>query len=406
MVEQQPLPPAGVIQFVPTVERILYGEGVVETHLAQELNRLGGERVLLVMPRSLQTSPQITQIREVLGSRLASIFTGPLEHVPLDEAVRATAAARRCQADSVVAFGGGSVIDTGKAVRTCLAAELTSTDALRAFFKQPVPPQGVWVPQLSIPTTLSGSEYTRSFSATDFTQEIKHSYTQSEVASRVIFYDPVAAGETPNALWLASGVMAIDHAVEVFCSLPEHLVGDVLKQNALQTLLQNLPITMSNPADLGARVRCQVAAWQSDHSPLRSQPLNPFPAALHSHALAYDLGALCKVPYGLSACVTLPACLRWSAAHQPHCEMRQAGLSRAVGISAQTTSDPQAVQELARALQDLIAGLGLPTRLRDIGIDHVDIQRLAQAFSARGAVPPQVGASTVTEMAALLEQAW
>ncbi len=133
-------------------------------------------------------------------------------------------------------------------------------------------PQKPFLPQLSIPTTLSGSEYTRSFSATDFTNGIKHSYTQSEVASRVIFYDPVATCDTPSALWLTSGIMAIDHAVEVFCSLPEHLVGDGLKQAALQILMEALPRTAETPSDLGARLRCQVAAWQSDHSPLRSQP--------------------------------------------------------------------------------------------------------------------------------------
>jgi maleylacetate reductase len=124
--------------------------------------------------------------------------------------------ARRCRADLVVAFGGGSVIDAARALRTCLALKITAPEALDSFMQRPQPLQRKLVPQVSIPTTLSGAEYTRSFSATDFASGIKRSYTHSAVASRVVIYDPVVTLPTPLPLWLASGVMALDHALEVF----------------------------------------------------------------------------------------------------------------------------------------------------------------------------------------------
>jgi alcohol dehydrogenase class IV len=287
-----------------------------------------------------------------------------------------------------------------------LATGITSPETLGAFMEHPEPPKETLIPQVSIPTTLSGSEYTRSFSTTDFTRGLKRSYAHSAVASRIILYDPVVTLETPMSLWLASGVMAIDHAVEVFCSSPEHLVGDTLKLASLQELLTYLPHTLEAPRDLEARLHCQVAAWQVDHSPLRAQPLAPVVVALHSHALTYELGALCRVPYGISACVTLSTCLRWCAMHFPQATLRQAVLARSLGLAPPKGFDNDAAQRLADGLEAFIKRLGLPTRLRDAGIVSQDLQRIARQFTAREAVPAGAGASTETEVLELLQSAW
>jgi len=396
----------GVVQFVPTVERILYGVGVVGTHLDAEVERLRGRRVLLLTPRSLERGPLAERVRAVLGPRLVESLTAHFEHVSLESVAEATAAAHRSRADLVVALGGGSVIDAGKAFRTCLAAGITTAQELDSFMEHPAPPAGTFIPQVSIPTTLSGAEYTRSFSATDFARGTKRSYTDSAVASRTILYDPTTTLETPPRLWLASGVMAIDHAVEVFCASPTHLVGDALKLTALRELLTYLPRTQQAPHDLDARLHCQVGAWLADHSPLRAQPLMPTATALPSHALAYELGALCRVSYGLSACVTLPACLRWSAARVPQAGARQAELARALGIALQHSPDVEAASRLAEELQALIARLGLATRLRDVSVSHEDIKRIARQFAGRGASLTGAGPASEADVVTLLESTW
>jgi maleylacetate reductase len=161
--------PSGAIQFVPTVERILYGAGTAEQQLGAELERLNCKRVLLLTPRSLESHEVAVRARKTLAKRLADTFTAAFEHVPLEAAVEAAAVARRCRADSVVALGGGSVIDTAKALRTCLAESTNTPEMLGAFMERAQPLSAKLIPQLTIPTTLSGAEYTRSFSCTDFT---------------------------------------------------------------------------------------------------------------------------------------------------------------------------------------------------------------------------------------------
>src|SRR5713101_9377641 len=299
----------GMIQFVPTIERILYGARTVDEHLESEAERLNGQRVLLLAPRSLKSQSPFQLVSAILGTRLAASFTAAFEHVPLEVVVEAVDAARGCNADLVVALGGGSVIDAAKATRICLGAGLDTPALLGSFMERHEPWTTTLIDQISIPTTLSGSEYTRSFSATDFQAGVKRSFTASAVASRVIIYDPTATLQTPMTLWLSSGVMAIDHAVEVLCGSSPHLVGDAIKLSALLALITYLPRTKQAPDDLQARLRCQLGGWIADHSSIRTQSLVAASSALPSHALAYELAALCRLPYGLIACLTLPACL-------------------------------------------------------------------------------------------------
>ena len=341
-----------------------------------------------------------------LGDRPLTLFSDRLEHVPIESVIVAADAARQQNADLIICLGGGSVIDTGKALRACLAANIDSPGVLGKFMQTPAQISDTWLPQISIPTTLSGSEYTRSFSTTDTTQQVKRSYTHSASASKTVLYDPSVTVSTPPSLWFASGIMAINHAVEVFCAMPAHIVGDSLKLASLQSLFVNLPATHTDSGTLEARLRCQVAAWQTDHSPLRAQPLQPQPVALHSHALAYELGALCNLSYGISACVTLPACLRWDATHRSHAQARQAQLARTLGFSSVDRSDSEAADTLADEIEEFIRQFNLPTTLHEVDVSKPDLKRVAQQFTARKAVPAGVGASTEAEVLTLLESAW
>jgi maleylacetate reductase len=396
---------AGLIQFLPTVERILYGTDSIDGYLESEVERFSAQRVFLIAPRSLKSQALFQRVAGILGKRLARSFNGAFEHVPLDVVVEAASAARDCNADLVVALGGGSVVDAAKAVRTCLAAGLTTSQLLGSFMECRGALAATLIPQISIPTTLSGSEYTRSFSATDFEAGVKRSYTGSPVASRAIVYDPCATLSTPMRLWLSSGIMAIDHAVEVLCASPAHAVGDVIKLSALTILFTDLPRSKRAPGDLEVRLRCQLGAWLADHSPLRTPSLRSAAPALPSHALAYELAGLCRLPYGISACLTLPACMRWTAARDPAVLARQAEIARILRVAQPGTTDRDASNELTERLTALIAELGLPERFRDVGINREHLRVVASRFAARRAALITDQAATEDHVISLLESA-
>jgi maleylacetate reductase len=396
---------SGVIHFVPTVERILYGASTIKDHLESEVERLNARRVFLLAPRSLKGQSSFQLVSAILGKRLAASFTAAFEHVPFHVALEAFDAARRCNPDLVVALGGGSVIDTAKAVRICLGAGLTTPALLGSFMERHEPWTATLIDQISIPTTLSGSEYTRSFSATDFQAGVKRSFTASAVASRVIIYDPTATLQTPMTLWLSSGVMAIDHAVEVLCGSRPHLVGDAIKLSALIALITYLPRTKQAADDLPARLQCQIGGWLADHSPIRTQSLVAASSALPSHALAYELAAVCRLPYGLIACLTLPACLRWTAARDPAVLARQAEIARTLKVVAPDTSNTDASKGLIERLKHLILQLGLPISFSDVQINRDHLRLVATRFAARGVSLVAGQAATKDEVISLLETA-
>ena len=394
---------AGLVQFQPTVERILYGADSIGSYLETEVERFSAQRVFLLAPRSLRSEASFQQVAGILGKRHAATFIAAFEHVPLDVVVHAASAARDCNADLVVALGGGSVIDAAKAVRTCIAASLTTSQQLGTFMDRREDLAATLIPQISIPTTLSGSEYTRSFSATDFDAGVKRSYTATAVASRTILYDPRPTLSTPMSLWLSSGIMAIDHAVEVLCGSPAHAVGDAIKLSALSTLFTYLPRSRRDPDDLEVRLQCQLGAWLADHSPLRTQSLRSTPPALPSHALAYELAALCRLPYGVSACLTLPACMRWTAARNPAVLARQAEIARLLQLARLDTSDRDASNQLTERLTALIGDLGLPERFGDVGIGRERLQTVASRFTQRGASLVIGEAASYEQVLSLLE---
>jgi alcohol dehydrogenase class IV len=154
---------------------------------------------------------------------------------------------------------------------------------------------------------------------------------------------------------------------------------------------------------LEVRLRCQLGAWLADHSPLRTQSLRSTAPALPSHALAYELGALCRLPYGISACLTLPACMRWTAARDPAILARQAEVARMLRVAQPDTSDRDASNRLAEKLTALIAELGLPRRFRDVGIGREQLQTVASRFVQRGASLAMGEAATYEQVISLLE---
>ena len=131
--------------------------------------------------------------------------------------------------DAVIALGGGSTIDLAKGLRVFKSLGIRSRNDIIDFIYSPNALDKAPCPQISIPTTLSGSEYTRSFSVTDFINKKKLSLTETLCSSQTIFYDPLATRDTPLQLWASSGVMALNHAIEVLVTSQTNMIYDTIK---------------------------------------------------------------------------------------------------------------------------------------------------------------------------------
>lgn len=192
-----------------------------------------------------------------------------VQHVPLDSVSATITAASEHRPDLLVTLGGGSVIDLGKAVGAALGAAIDDARDLvadRIVFRPPAdiqqePFDGEPVRQIAIPTTLSAAEYDGIFGMTrDSTKDL---YADPRLSPAVVILDPRATTLTPRALWSSSGIRALDHAVEIYLSRAPSLITDGVCLHAVRLLVENLARTLEEPADMGARERCQHAAWLS-----------------------------------------------------------------------------------------------------------------------------------------------
>jgi maleylacetate reductase len=350
------------------MDRVLFGTPAAEA-VAAEAERLGAQRVFLLASRTLaRETGAVRAITTALGTRFAGLHDDMPAHSPREAVVACANAAREAGADLLVTVGGGSVTDGGKAVTICLEHDIREPAAMEPFrtvvdaqgkrsFPQYAAPR---VRQICVPTTLSGGEFNARAGVSDTTKRLKQSFIHPGIIPVSVILDPAISVHTPEWLFLSTGIRAVDHAVETFCSIDANAWTDGAALQALRLLGRSLPAVKRDPANLEARLDCLMGAWISMSGIVTGTRMGA------SHAIGHILGGSAGVPHGHTSCVMLPHVLAYNAAANDH---RQADVSTALGAAGTPASD---------VLDRLIAGLGMPRRLREVGIARADLPRLAE----------------------------
>jgi maleylacetate reductase len=351
------------------IDRVVYGKPAAET-LVSEAARLGAKRVFLLVSRTLDRETNwVGEMRAALGARYAGSFDGMPSHTPRASVLEATEKAREAGADLIVTFGGGSGTDAGKMMRLALKHDIraiedfdrfvvrVAADGSRAMVEYDAPD----VPQIAIPTTLSGGDFNHSAGATDTRTMLKEIYRHPKLVPAVIVLDPAVTVRTPQWLWLSSGIRALDHAVETVCAPAADARSMLEAIPAISLLARALPRTHQDPNDPGARLDAQLAVWLSmEH--------NRFGVSMGaSHGIGHVLGGTCNVPHGYTSCVMLPAVLRYNESVNAD---RQAMVAEAFG---------RAGEPAWRVVHEFIASLGLPRGLAEVGVTADKFKTVADA---------------------------
>jgi maleylacetate reductase len=351
------------------IDRVIYGQPAAAT-VAAESSRLGARRVFLIVSRTLDRETSwVNDMRAVLGDRYAGSFDGVPSHTPRPVVLEAAAKARDAGADLIVTFGGGSGTDTGKMVRLALKHDIRTVENFDRFVVRVsedgsrVAPEydAPDVPQIAIPTTLSGGDFNPSAGATDVRTMLKEIFRHPKLVPSIIILDPAVTVKTPQWLWLSSGVRALDHAVETIGAPAADVRSRLEAREAISLLAKALPRTHRDPNDLGARLDAQLAVWLSmEH--------NRFGVSMGaSHGIGHVLGGTCNVPHGYTSCVMLPAVLRYNESVNGD---RQAIVSEAFGRSGEPAW---------RVVHEFIAGLGLPRSLSAVDVRADQFEAVAKA---------------------------
>lgn len=348
-------------------ERILFGQPLDKAIVA-EASRYGAERIFLTSTRSLARldNGPLQRAERALSKRHVGTFSEISSHSPREDVIAGAAMAREANADLLVAVGGGSVIDATKAMLMCLWLGLESAEAMEPFragsdvsAAQSIRPPANPVRMLAASTTLSASEFTSTAGVTLSATNTKQSFLHRLMAPRSIILDPAATLDTPQWLLFATGIRAVDHAVESYCNPGANPATELFSLQGLKLLHGALPRIKREPLRLEARLDAQFGMWQA---------ISPSVSGIGtgaSHGIGYALGATFGIPHGHTSCVMLPAVLAWNAKVNGD---RQRALSEAMGAPGRPASE---------LVKQLVASLDQPTSLREVGITRDRLDEIA-----------------------------
>ena len=363
--------------------------------LPEALQRLSARRVAVITTNSLVKPDGLAwRVRDALGSRFHTITSEIRPHTRRADVMRVLKALEG--ADGVVTIGGGSVCDAVKAARLCLANGVTDAagmDRFRTFGNNPGGEGDTTLPAtlpfVAIPTTLSAAEFTPAAGVTDERGPMKQIFMYPGVGADIVILDPAMTRQTPSRLFFATGMRAVDHAVEIWCSINPNPVSDAYSLYAGRMLISSLRRVFEAPDDMQARLNCQKGAWLSVRGATGTVKAGA------SHGLGHALGGTGGMVHGETTCVMLPHVLRYNA---PVNGERQAVIASSVG---------EGHRALADIIESLVADLGLPGRLRDAGVAHALLDDVAAAalHDPMLATNPRP-LRTLAEIRQFLEQAW
>lgn len=348
----------------------VFGPGAIH-ELPERLKGLGVKKPLVVTDPGLIHTEAFAALQNTLGNALrdrdwfvfSSVHPNPIEQ----DVVRGAEEYRSKECDGIVAFGGGSALDAGKAVR--LLVKRPGFNLANFNWKDD------WfglAPCVAIPTTAgTGSEVGRSSVIILEKTQKKSVLFHPGLLANLVLLDPELTVGLPAKLTAATGADALTHAIESFTSPVFHPMCDGIALEAIHIIVESLPRAYRDGQDIPARGRMLVAAamgavaFQKDLGA--------------THSLAHPLSTICGMHHGLANALCLPEVMRFNAKRKP-------GLYRRVGVAAGLDVMRADAKDADEATIDFVAeflsDLGIRSGLRnyDVTEQHIELM-VPQAFA-------------------------
>ncbi|MCK9362984.1 MAG: iron-containing alcohol dehydrogenase [Syntrophales bacterium] len=361
--------------------RILYAPGV-RKEIGFEMSQLGGTRVALFTDRGLVNAGVAEMvISEVKNSvlELAGVFDGVLQDARIEVINAGAAFYRSVKADCLIAVGGGSVMDTAKAVNIMIG----SGD--QDF--QPLADQaGLWegakplAPHIAFPTTAgTGCEITSAMVVLDTKAKAKLSVTHPYCNADLAMLDPELTFKLPPKITAFTGMDALTHAIEAALSTGAEPIVDALSLHAIRLIFKYLPVVVREPENSEARGNVMLA------STMAAMGFgNTMTGAVH--ALAHALGALYGIPHGLANAIMLPHVMTFNIIDERSEKFRM--IADAMGIEVGQMDPRTAAEAAVAAVKQLLATIGLTETLKDFAVptDRDALQPLVELAAADGQI--------------------
>lgn len=331
---------------------IRFGAGVL-SELPERLAGLNVANPLVVTDPGMVSTRAFASLERVLAGKcgvFAEVHPNPIE-ADVEGAARAFDAGR---CDGVIAFGGGSALDVGKALRL----RIRRPEATLRDFDFSADWSGL-APFVAIPTTAgTGSEVGRS--SVIIIDDHKRVIFHPALLASLVILDPELTRDLPPKLTAATGADALTHCIESVTSPVFHPLCDGIALEGIRLVNEALVRAVKNGSDLEARGAMQIAAAMGGIA---------FQKDLGAaHSLAHPLSSLCGLHHGLANALVLPHVMEFNAARKPGVYAR---VANALGLAP---AEDRAAIDAVRAL---LESAGIVGGLRAHGVDESKLDALA-----------------------------
>ncbi|MBQ9158349.1 MAG: iron-containing alcohol dehydrogenase [Erysipelotrichaceae bacterium] len=339
---------------------------------ASELQKLG-QKAFIITDETMVKLGNVALLEDVLKKNSTSYFIFPkVNYEPDDLIVKEGAAVyQENHCDHLIALGGGSPIDTAKAIAILLNddAPLSSYMGKIIDIKRP--------PLVAIPTTAgTGSEATKFTIINDTESKVKMLLTGPCLLPDLAIIDPIFSKSAPKSVTSHTGIDALCHAVESYTSRKAQPLSDTFALSAIKRIFENLEACYLDGDNIPARVQMSLAALEAGISFNNS-------SVTIVHGMSRPMGALFHVPHGLSNAMLLEECMNF--AYEGAYD-RFAKIARYLSLTDET-DDRKAGKIFLDHLKDLLARLNVPS-MSEYGIDRevyfANIEKMASDALASG----------------------
>ncbi|SHI40978.1 iron-containing alcohol dehydrogenase [Clostridium intestinale] len=374
--------------------RTIIGEGALEQ--SENIIKSFGKKALIVSGKNVTKMGTVKIITDCLETwkidyLIFNEITGEPTEVMIEAGVKAY---KEGECDFCIAVGGGSPLDSGKAIVAMTKLEGEISDYMGQTM------EGRFPPLVLIPTTAgTGSEATKFTVITDSKKDIKMLLKGEALLPDLAIIDAKFSLTAPKGVTAATGMDALTHAVEAYTSRKANPLTDTFALSSIKKIFKHLPLVYKNGEDKKAREEMAIAAYEAGVCINNS-------SVTIVHGMSRPIGALFHVPHGISNAMLIKECLSYVLDGSYE---RFGEIGRAIGAADESKSDKEASEAFLDKLSELCKVCEIPT-LKEYGIDKDEfnkfVDKMAQDAMNSGSPSNTIKEVSKDDLLKIYEKLW
>ena len=364
--------------------------------IAEEVAKRGYKKALIVTDKDLIKFGVADQVIAVLkDANIPYEIFDEVKPNPTVKNVKAGIAAfQAAGADFMIAIGGGSSMDTSKAIGIIINnpefSDVVSLEGVANTKKKSVP-------VIALPTTAgTAAEVTINYVITDEENVKKMVCVDPNDIPTLAIIDPELMLSMPRGLTASTGMDALTHAIEGLITLGAWEMSDMFETKAIEMIAKWLPKAVENPSDIEARDGMAAAQY------IAGMAFSNVGLGL-VHGMAHPLGAYYDIPHGVANALLLPFVMEYN---KEAAKAKYRTIAEAMGVDTSSMSDDEAADAAVKAVKDLAIRVRIPQHLSEIGVPESGLPTLAQAAFNDVCTPGNPRQTNVEEIIAIYKKAF